>query len=117
MFEKIRQALVDVVDGCDSYDIQYKTGLPIERCQHIVAIAGLAARGSNCWAQRKLESKTGLACNLVYSDSDNATVIRTILEAYLDGWQLECAHRASGEWVPVTDVPVDFASLIYRKAQ
>lgn len=36
------QALIDVVDGMDAYDLRYFSGLPIERCEEIVKMVSEA---------------------------------------------------------------------------
>lgn len=66
----------------------------------------------------KLRRPDGLCCSIARTDGENRDVMLTIIDAYtasLDGGsELELSHRTSAVWLPVGNMPIDFANYCYR---
>jgi len=66
----------------------------------------------------KLNSPAGLCTSVARTDERNAVIIRTILDVWLEQYQLERLPRnpESPRWETVYDMPLDFANYRYRIA-
>lgn len=66
----------------------------------------------------RLASAEGLCTSVAYTDEMNAHVIRTILDVWLEQYQLERLPRNPEfpKWETVYDMPLDFANYRYRVA-
>lgn len=67
--------------------------------------------------QAALASFDGLCTSITKTDEQNATIVRFILDAYLQGEHLQASHRADSLWHNLLDLPQDFVSFRFRKLQ
>lgn len=67
--------------------------------------------------QEKLQRPHGLCTNIIYSDAENAAIVRFIMDAYLQGASLQRAGRTEDVWELVMDLPTNFDSYRYRVSQ
>ena len=65
----------------------------------------------------KLQRPIGLCANTMYTDEKNASIIRFIMDAYLQGVSLQRASRTEDIWERVMDLPANFDSYRYRVSQ
>lgn len=68
-------------------------------------------------SMEKLRTHHGICTSVAKSDVENATVMVTVIGAYLCGLRLQKRRRDSaGEWVEAHDLPTDFSSDRFRAA-
>lgn len=65
----------------------------------------------------KIRRPIGLCANIMYTDEKNASIIRFIMDAYLQGTSLQRASRTEDVWEAVMDLPSNFDSYRYRVSQ
>lgn len=59
-------------------------------------------------------SQDGLCTSVAKGEKENAARIKCILDAFLDGDDLEMSSRCDHQWEQVNDLPCDFGSYRYR---